>query len=171
MHLQLHASPDLSPLPRLSAGQLHALASSLRREAGQGDLTADSVAAALESVSRRRAARAPLQRLRHASESLLRWTLRVAVTTQQTARPQHISSSKKGSSAMSKLPSASVRQALRAVEKGEGLAPEVCDALTVQGLAEWVDHQHGTPIDMNHPRSLLRITPEGQLQLSIEHAS
>ncbi|RYF71299.1 MAG: hypothetical protein EOO22_12810 [Comamonadaceae bacterium] len=167
MEYPLNATHDLSPLPRLSARQLHALAISLRRDAAQGDATADSVAAALESVSRRRAARTVRGVMRQLAEIVIVRAMHMAQVLAQPARTAQrpVKAPRKEQPT---LTAPAVRQALHMVLNGDGLAPEVCESLTTQGLAEWVDYQHGTPIDLNHPRSLLRVTPVGQRQLEAE---
>ena len=172
-----HVMNDLMPPTRLNARQLNALAGNLRRQAGSDDRTADSVAAALESVSRRRAAREPIQllglmaaRVRTASYRLV-WALRMqgevglkwGADSKASALLRKAAAPARASRTASLDPSA-VRQALMAVEGGSGLSPELCEAMVIRGWAEWVDHVHGTPIDMNHPRSLLRLTSEGREQ-------
>ncbi len=187
---------ELLPPERLNAWQLRALAKSLR-QTHHDDPVTDSVAAALELVSRRRAAREPLMAIRQASPLLHRFLVRTVragliaginlanrwqaeesrepwsrSTTQggDQARPSTRAASKQWSPGMSLSPLV-VKQALLAVEHGSGLAPEICDALAARGWVEWVDHTHGTPIDVNHPRSLLRMTPEGRRQFDAETAA
>ncbi len=166
---------DLMPPTRLSASQLKALAGSLRRQAGSDDTTTDSVAAALESLSRRRAKRERIRllglvatRVQSASYRLA-WAWRMrgefgvgsGTAPNSRAAQRKTSASNAVSRAMSLDPSA-VRQALIAVENGSGLSPDLCDVMVARGWVEWVDHVNGTPIDMNHPRSLLRLTDEGR---------
>ena len=166
---------DLMPPTRLNASQLRALAGSLRRQASSDDTTTDSVAAALESVSRRRAARERIDllgvvatRVQSASYRLA-WAWRMrgefgigsGTASRSRAVQRKTPASNAGIRAMSLEPSA-VRQALMAVANGSGLSPDMCEVMVVRGWVEWVDHVHGTPIDMNHPRSLLRMTSEGR---------
>ncbi|RZI76210.1 MAG: hypothetical protein EOP80_07755 [Variovorax sp.] len=175
---------DLMPPSRLNASQLKALAGSLRRQAGSDDTTTDSVAAALESVSRRRAAReridllgAVATRVQSASYRLAwAWRMRgefgVGSANASRSRPvqRKAAASNVGVRAMS-LEASAVRQALMAVENGNGLSPDLCEVMVVRGWVEWVDHVHGTPIDMNHPRSLLRLTDEGREQFETVFAA
>ncbi|MGJ7497801.1 hypothetical protein ACSFA8_22350 [Variovorax sp. RT4R15] len=188
---------DPLPLPRLSISQLRALAKSVRHQAGANDPTADSVAAALESVSRRRTARQPLLLARRAFTGLQRRllqladasvdfahvclaarALQVAAYGEQNAS-RYLSSqaaqrrapaSTPGSKVMSLSPSV-VKQAFLAVENGNGLSPDLCNALVELGWLEWVDFVHGTPIDANSPRSLLRMTREGRRLFRTERVS
>ena len=164
---------DPMPPRRLNARQLRALAASLRHHAGDDDATTDSVAAALESVSRRRAAREPLRLLslaatevqgasqRIASAWRARRELDAGLQTQSDTQAGTAPVSTLGSVAMSLDPSA-IKQALIAVDNGSGLAPELCDALVNKGWLEWVHDDLGTPIDCNHPRSLLRMTAKAR---------
>ena len=188
---------DPLPLPRLSTWQLRALAKSVRHQAGANDRTADSVAAALESVSRRRTARQPLLLARRAFTGLQRRVLllagagvdlahiclaaralQVAAYGEQNASrnlssqaAQHRApASTPGSKVMSLDPSV-VKQAFLAVENGNGLSPDLCNALVARGWVEWVDFVHGTPIDANSPRSLLRMTREGRRLFRVERVS
>lgn len=168
---------DLMPPARLNALQLRALAVSLRCQAGSDDTTTDSVAAALESVSRRRAARESMRLLDviatrvQSASYLLQWAWRMrgepgidsGNLSRSRAAPRNAPASTQGSRDMSLEPSA-VRQALIAVENGNGVAPDLCATMVARGWLEWVDHVHGTPIDLNHPRSLLRLTSAGREQ-------
>lgn len=60
------------------------------------------------------------------------------------------------------LTPAAVEQSLLAVERGDGLSPDICDALVQDGWVEWVDAASGLPIDENSPKSLLRATLQGR---------
>lgn len=190
---------DLGPLPRLSARQLHQLAESLRRQAGETDRVTHSVAEALESVSRRRVTGTPLAMVFDASfhmeqkaltvvrsateftRSCVTWVENAAMRGRELAASaansvarqavqRRTSAPGMGSKTMSMCPS-TIKKALTAVEQGRGLSPEVCDALVAQRWVEWVDHALGTPIDPYSPRSVLRLTEEGRRQLDAEAAS
>jgi len=50
-------------------------------------------------------------------------------------------------------------------QQGNGISPSVSQMLIDEGWAEWVDHEFGTPIDENSPRSLMRLTVAGHGQL------
>ena len=188
---------DPLPLPRLSTWQLRALAKSVRHQAGADDRTADSVAAALESVSRRRTARQPVLMARRAFTGLQRWVLllagaavdlahiclaaralQVAAYGEQKASRSFSSHAAQGKAPVSTprskvmaLDPSVVKQAFLAVENGNGLSPDVCSALVAQGWVEWVDYVHGTPVDQNSPRSLLRMTREGRRLFRVERVS
>lgn len=178
---------ELLRLPRFSSGQLDALAKAVRNRAASDDRTADSVAAALESVSRRRATRTGVL-ANHAGFSLLERLLRqsaaicnrlcsVLVSTvvprARIARPQFpgsLAGSVRSPSARRATvdPSRKLLQAaLNAVQVGGGISPDVCDALLVREWVEWVDRESGASIDENDPRSALRMTAKGKLQMSL----
>lgn len=53
-------------------------------------------------------------------------------------------------------------QAFEDIENGAGMAPDVCETMVREGWAEWVDKSAGTPVDLNHPRSILCLTQKGQ---------
>ncbi|MGJ7582868.1 hypothetical protein ACSFA3_22085 [Variovorax sp. RHLX14] len=53
-------------------------------------------------------------------------------------------------------------QIFKDIESGTGMAPDVCEKMVREGWAEWVDITTGTPVDLNHPRSILYLTLEGQ---------
>jgi hypothetical protein len=67
------------------------------------------------------------------------------------------------------LTAATVVDAFFAVERGDGLSPDTCDALLRRGWVEWVDFASGLPIDENSPRSLLRMTTQGRARLEGSH--
>lgn len=52
------------------------------------------------------------------------------------------------------------------IESGTGMAPDVCENMVQEGWAEWIDRTTGTPVDLNHPRSILCLTHEGQKRFS-----
>jgi hypothetical protein len=64
------------------------------------------------------------------------------------------------------LTSCTLRQVLLDAQAGDGITPSASQTLIVQGWAEWVDHEHGTPIDENSPRSILRLTVAGRERLA-----
>ncbi len=178
---------DLMPMPRLSAEQLRALAVTVRSRAPGGDHVADSIAAALESVSRRREKR-PLALAGDAAVSLLAGLARrglqmIGSVCDMVAGPfmpargmapprtplrvVDVSRSTPQASA-SQWPAEVICSTLKDVEQGNGLLPEQCDALVVQGWAKWVDRTSGRPIGMNAAHSMLRLTPEGEDRLTCE---
>ena len=53
-------------------------------------------------------------------------------------------------------------QIFKDIENGMGMAPDVCENMVREGWAEWIDRTTGTPVDLNHPRSILCLTHEGQ---------
>ncbi|MEJ8853423.1 hypothetical protein WKW79_02515 [Variovorax robiniae] len=58
-----------------------------------------------------------------------------------------------------------LKSALLDAQQCNGIAPATCQMLIKEGWAEWVDHEFGTPIDENSPRSLMRLTVAGSMQL------
>ena len=52
-------------------------------------------------------------------------------------------------------------QIFQDVQNGLGIPPDVCASMVGDGLAEWIDVSTDMPVDMNHPRSLLRLTDIG----------
>lgn len=52
-------------------------------------------------------------------------------------------------------------QVFQDVQNGLGIPPDVCASMVNDGLAEWIDVSTDRPVDMNHPRSLLRLTDIG----------
>jgi hypothetical protein len=191
---------DLSPLPRLNARQLYQLAQSLRHHGGAADRVSESVAAALESVSRRRATDQPWAMLLHfcfaAKKQSLTMVRVVAERIRRFASPvesltllgrvelaapltnpvamqtvqRRAIAPGRENKVISLCPS-TVKQALTAVELGHGLSPDVCDALIARRWVEWVDYRFGTPIDPHSPRSVLRLTEEGYRQFGVEPLS
>lgn len=168
---------DQLPFPRLTANQLNALAVSVRSRAGADDQVADSVAAALESVSRRRS-HGPWRLARDAAVLLLngvaregfaqvfsmgQWLVETkassfrVTTVPRGAQPLRARTAAPKSTV--RLTPDAVRTALVAVEHGDGLSPELCEALVLHGWVEWLDRENGGPIDMNDPRSMLCMTP------------
>lgn len=69
-----------------------------------------------------------------------------------------------------------LKGALLDAHQCNGMAPTTCQMLIAEGWAEWIDHEFGTPIDENSPRSLMRLTAAGHMQLQaledtvIDHA-
>jgi hypothetical protein len=57
-------------------------------------------------------------------------------------------------------------QIFRDIENGTGMLPDVCESVVREGWAEWVDKNTGMPVDLNHPRSLLRLTRNGKKRLT-----
>ena len=53
-------------------------------------------------------------------------------------------------------------QIFRDIENGTGMLPDVCEDVVREGWAEWIDQTTGMPVDLNHPRSFLRLTQNGQ---------
>ncbi|AMM25711.1 hypothetical protein [Variovorax sp. PAMC 28711] len=182
---------DLLPMPRLNAKQLRALAVSVRSRAAGGAQVADSVAAALESVSRHRENR-PWKLASNAAMSLVAGITRSAVTVlselgqlsmgllgfarshdradaQTTFRLVEASRARTPHLAAAiDLTPALICSTLTAVEQGGGMPPEQCDALVARGWAKWVDGEFGTPVGMNDERSMLRLTSEGRDRLTCE---
>jgi hypothetical protein len=64
-----------------------------------------------------------------------------------------------------------LKQALLDAQQGNGIAPNASQTLIDKGWAEWVDYEHGTLIDENHPRSVLRLTATGVDQLGVLESS
>jgi hypothetical protein len=64
-----------------------------------------------------------------------------------------------------------LKQVLLDTDCGNGIAPTAGETLIAHGWAEWVDHEHSTPIDENSPRSVLRLTQAGREQLNALAAS
>ena len=167
----------LLPLPRLNAKQLKALAISVRSRAPGDDQVADSVAAALESVSRRRSERLQMRdaalalsvglvrTIINLCNGIARWIASSGPAGEGPVRVAASSARARAKTAV-KLDAATIQAALRAAESGDGVAPELCDALVTRGWLEWVDYEHETSIDMNDPRSMLRTTPAGQAQMA-----
>ncbi|MET0209855.1 MAG: hypothetical protein ABWZ88_04860 [Variovorax sp.] len=166
----------LLPLPRLNAKQLKALANTVRDQAPGNDQVADSVAAALESVSRRRSERLQTRDAAMAlSIGLVRAVLNACnaiarlIASSRPARQapaRVVARSARRAATSVALDPTTVQSALRAAELGVGVAPDLCDALVARGWLEWVDFELETSIDMNDPRSMLRMTPAGQAQLA-----
>src|SRR5689334_19059294 len=59
-----------------------------------------------------------------------------------------------------------LKVALLDAQQCNGIAPTTSQMLIEKGWAEWVDHEFGTPIDENSPRSLMRLTDAGHAQLA-----
>ena len=166
------------PLRRLTAQELAMLAESLRTPGSADAETTESVAAALESVSRRRAngdlrqrfAIGVLRACRAAvatTADALSSMARIKVSVAQSRSPAPMSRSSAPSRSIELTP-VTLDHSLLAVERGDGLSPDICDALVRHGLVEWVDAASGLPIDQNSPYSLLRATPQGHARLEAD---
>ncbi|WP_213956532.1 MULTISPECIES: hypothetical protein [unclassified Variovorax] len=58
-----------------------------------------------------------------------------------------------------------LKGALLDAQQCNGMAPTTSQMLISEGWAEWVDYEFGTPIDENDPRSLMRLTAAGHIEL------
>ncbi len=167
----------------MSTLELRALAAEIRSRAGSDDAVTESVAAALESVSERRARRQPWRGVRNAAIALMH-----SVASRGLPMVGSLvwwpSSGRNGDGPMDRagmaaapartatkrrvqtidLSPSALEQAFRSVSNGCGLLPDLCDSLIRHGWAEWVDHTDFTPLDETHPRSVLIMTPAGEQQ-------
>jgi hypothetical protein len=172
---------ELLPPPRLTAAELSELAATVRAQPGVNADASESVAAALEALSRQRADRPLARRFAIAlAWYAYRWgraALGWAEGTRQLPLPASPAATaaaqvaKRSPGASARLTSEDVRQALVAVEFGEGLLPDTCDMLIRRGWVEWVDYVSGTPIHETSARSLLRMTQEGRSRLNASQAA
>ncbi|MEJ8852661.1 hypothetical protein [Variovorax rhizosphaerae] len=147
------------------------LAESLRTPGSADAEKTESVGAALESVSPRHTNGDFLQRFAfgvlrayHAAAEALSSMFRVKVSIGQSRSRAPMSSSSAPSRSIELTPTTLV-QFLLVAERGDGLSPDICDALVRHRLVEWVDAASGLPIDQNSPYSLLRATPQGRARL------
>lgn len=174
-HQPRNCEADLLPPPRLTADQLSELAAALRARADGNGAASESVAAALESLSRQRADRHLGRRFAISlAWQVYRWS-RVAIAWAEGTRqrkPESISpTAAPSASAAKRSPGArltpeDVCEALVAVHFGDGLLPDTCDMLIRRGWVEWVDHVSGKPIHETSARSLLRMTQAGRSRLN-----
>ena len=167
----------------MSTLELRTLATEIRSRGKHDDATAESVAAALESVSKRHGHRQPWHDFRKVVIDLLHGMVSRGLTTvdklkswrplgrkrdghpnrvDRPAPPARPSTNLRGQT-IDLSPSA-LKQAFGCVANGRGIQPDLCEALIRHGWAEWLDHTNFTPLDETHPRSVLTMTAAGEQQ-------
>ena len=167
---------------RLNTSEFRTLASEIRSRRKHDNAAAESVAAALESVSMRRARR-PGHNFREAAIALFhQMTSRLLTIVDRVMCSPPLGRTASGHPNQADRPAPPARpstqlrrptidlspsaleQAFWSVANGCGIQSDLCEALIRDGWAKWVDRTNFAPVNETHPGSLLIMTPAGEQQ-------